>query len=86
MNDERRLILSGKSPAQVVLRWNVQRGVSVIPKSEKDARIKENFEIFDFELAESDMEAMKAADKNFRFNNPAVFCESAFNTFCPIFD
>ena len=70
----------------MVLRWNIQRGCSVIPKSEKDERIKENHDVFDFELTPSDMEAIKAADKNFRFNNPAVFCESAFNTFCPIFD
>ena len=38
----------GKSPAQVALRWNVQRGVSVIPKSVRRERMEENFDIWDF--------------------------------------
>lgn len=77
---------TGRTPAQVVLRWNLQRGVSVIPKSEREARIAENLDVFGFELSDSDMEALAGAEKGFRFNDPAVFCESAFNTFCPIFD
>ena len=39
-----------KSPAQIILRWDIQKGIITIPKSEKPERIKENFEIFDFEL------------------------------------
>jgi diketogulonate reductase-like aldo/keto reductase len=42
-----------RSPAQVVLRWGIQRGVSVIPKSSKAERIVENFSLFDFELSDS---------------------------------
>jgi D-xylose reductase len=42
----------GKSPAQVILRWHIQRGVSIIPKSSKVERIVENFSLFDFELSD----------------------------------
>lgn len=48
----------GKSVAQVSLRWNVQRGVVVIPKSVHKERIQENFNIWDFELSDKDMEAI----------------------------
>ncbi len=53
---------SGKSPAQVVLRWHIQRGDVVFPKSVTPERIEANFELFDFELGESDMEAISALD------------------------
>ncbi len=76
----------GKTPAQVVLRWNLQRGVSIIPKSEKEERIRQNLDLMDFELSEADMGDVADADKGFRFNDPGVFCEGAFNSFCPIFD
>lgn len=48
----------GKSVAQVALRWNVQRGVVVIPKSVHKERIQENFNIWDFELSDKDMETI----------------------------
>jgi 2,5-diketo-D-gluconate reductase A len=51
-----------KSIAQVVLRWLTQRGVVVIPKSVKKERIKENFNIFDFELSSKDMESIATLD------------------------
>lgn len=54
----------GKSVAQVVLRWLVQRNVVVIPKSVNKGRIIENIDIFDFELNADDMEAIKALDTN----------------------
>ena len=53
----------GKTPAQVVLRWHIQRGDIVFPKSVTPARIKENFEIFDFELGSEDVEAITALDR-----------------------
>ncbi|MGV0037943.1 aldo/keto reductase [Mycobacterium colombiense] len=53
----------GKSAAQVVLRWHIQRGDIVFPKSVTPARVKENFELFDFELDDSDMDAITALDK-----------------------
>jgi 2,5-diketo-D-gluconate reductase A len=48
----------GKSPAQVVLRWHVQHGLVVIPKSVTPSRIKENLDVFDFELSDDDMAAL----------------------------
>jgi 2,5-diketo-D-gluconate reductase A len=53
----------GKTPAQVVLRWHIQRGDIVFPKSVTPSRIKENFELFDFELGSEDMEAISALDR-----------------------
>jgi 2,5-diketo-D-gluconate reductase A len=53
----------GKSPAQVVLRWHIQRGDIVFPKSISPERMKSNFEIFDFDLDDSEMGAISALDK-----------------------
>lgn len=57
----------GKSPAQVVLRWDLQTGVITIPKSTNPGRLKENSEIFDFELSAEDMAAISALNRNQRF-------------------
>ena len=54
----------GKTAAQIVLRWNLQRNVSAIPGSSNPAHIKENTEIFDFELSDSDMKAFAALDRH----------------------
>jgi 2,5-diketo-D-gluconate reductase A len=53
----------GKSPAQVVLRWHIQRGNIVFPKSTTPSRIQENFELFDFELAGDEVARIAALDK-----------------------
>ena len=53
-----------KSVAQVILRYNVQRGIIVIPKSSHIERIKENIDIFDFTLSEEDMKAIRTLDEN----------------------
>jgi 2,5-diketo-D-gluconate reductase A len=53
-----------KTPAQVVLRWHIQRGDIVFPKSVTPSRMQENFEIFDFELDSPDMEDISALDKD----------------------
>lgn len=53
----------GKTAAQVMLRWHLQRGVIVIPKSTHKERMEENFRIFDFSLDEEDMKAIAALDK-----------------------
>ena len=54
----------GKTPAQVILRWNVQQGVIVIPKSVHRERMEENLEIWDFILDEDDMAKIASLDKN----------------------
>lgn len=51
-----------KTAAQVALRWNIQRGVVVIPKSVHEDRIKQNFDIFDFTLSQEDMEKIASMD------------------------
>jgi 2,5-diketo-D-gluconate reductase A len=53
----------GRTPAQVVLRWHIQRGNIVFPKSVTPERIRENFEIFDFELEPGDLEAIDGLDR-----------------------
>lgn len=76
----------GKSPAQIVLRWGVQRGTSIIPKTSRPERLRENIAIFDFELSPDEMNKISALDRHQRFNDPGVFCEKAFSTFFPIYE
>jgi diketogulonate reductase-like aldo/keto reductase len=56
----------GKSAAQVMLRWHLQQGRSVIPKSTKPARISENFDVFDFELSADELAAIDQLDTGIR--------------------
>lgn len=56
----------GKSPAQILLRYLLELGVSVIPKSTNANRLKSNIELFDFELTEADRSSLAALDANFR--------------------
>ena len=53
----------GKTPAQVILRWHLQRGIVVIPKSTHKERMAENFNVFDFTLSDENMKAIAALDK-----------------------
>jgi 2,5-diketo-D-gluconate reductase A len=57
---------NGKTPAQVTLRWHVQRGDIVFPKSVTRSRVEENFQIFDFELSEADMAEISGLDRGER--------------------
>ena len=75
-----------RTPAQVVLRWGLQRGTAVIPKTSKKERLIENQSLFDFELSNQEMSDISNLNVGRRFNDPGVFCESAFNTFFPIYD
>ncbi|MCI8554789.1 MAG: aldo/keto reductase [Clostridiales bacterium] len=65
-----------KTAAQVMLRWNIQRGVIVIPKSTHVERIQENFDVFDFVLSDGEMEDIAALDKEessfFSYEDPAT--------------
>ena len=56
----------GKTPAEIMLRWCVQNGLVVIPKSTHQKRLEENSHIFDFELTGDDMAELKRLDSNFR--------------------
>ena len=56
----------GRTPAQVVLRWHVQRGDVVFPKSVNRARMEENFALFDFELSDGDMATLTGLDRGER--------------------
>ena len=64
----------GKSTAQVTLRWHVQRGDVIFPKSVTRKRVEENFDLFDFELTDADVTAITALDKGERTGpDPDVF-------------
>ena len=56
----------GRTPAQVVLRWHIELGNVVIPKSVTPARIEENFQLFDFELSAEDMRKLSDLDRGER--------------------
>lgn len=66
----------GKTTAQIILRWHIQRGVVVIPKSTHKTRMVENLNVFDFELEQADMNRISALDKKqsafFSHNDPAM--------------
>jgi diketogulonate reductase-like aldo/keto reductase len=60
-----------RTPAQIILRWAVQQGISTIPKSGNSTRIKENFDIFNFELSPLDLQILNNLNENFRIvDNP----------------
>ena len=64
----------GKTPAQVILRWHLQKGYIVFPKSVTPTRIEENFQVFDFELGTDDIAAIDALDEGNRTGqNPDTF-------------
>lgn len=54
----------GKTPAQIILRWDIERGIATIPKSVRKERIEENFDVFDFHLTTEEMTAIDQLDRN----------------------
>lgn len=67
MNDETIIEIAqnhNKSVAQIILRWNIQRGVVVIPGSSNPEHISENISIFDFELTEDEMKQIEALNRD----------------------
>lgn len=77
---------TGRTVAQVLLRWGVQRGTAVIPKTSRADRMAENINVFDFELTDAQMAAISGLNQGRRFNDPGDFGEAAFNTFLPIYE
>lgn len=73
----------GKANGQVILRWLIQRGIVVIPKSVHKTRMEENFDVFDFKLSDDDMKTMNSLDKHesqfFDHRDPAAI-ESIFGS------
>lgn len=64
----------GKTPAQILLRWNVQQGIIPIPKSKNPTRLAENMAVFDFALEGEDMAALSGMDQNRRTSHdPLTF-------------
>ena len=77
---------TGATPAQVVLRWGLQRGTAVIPKTSNPQRLLENLSLSGFKLTDDEMTAISGLNQNRRFNDPGAFCEKSFNTFHSIYD
>ncbi|MFT7548882.1 MAG: D-xylose reductase [Candidatus Azotimanducaceae bacterium] len=77
---------ASKTPAQVLLRWGLQRGTALVVKSIQQSRMQENLAANDFELSDEEMAVISALNINRRFNDPGDFCEAAFGTFHPIYD
>lgn len=75
-----------KTEAQIVLRWGLQRGTSLVVKSVNTERMQENLSLDDFDLTAAEMDAISRLNINRRFNDPGDFCEAAFGTFYPIYD
>lgn len=67
---------TGKTPAQVLLRWATQRGIAVIPKSNNKDRLQQNLEVTDFDLTKSEIEEIIALDKGLRFNDPGFYLDT----------
>ena len=76
----------GRSAAQVLLRWGLQRGTAIVPKSSDHGRLRQNLDVFEFELSTTQCDAISSLNRDRRFNDPGDFGEAAFNTFLPIYE
>lgn len=75
----------GKTNVQIILRWHIQEGNVIFPKSTNPQHIKDNFDVFDFELTDGEMEKIKAVDKNIRFFNATLEQQEAqFTSWSPV--
>jgi D-xylose reductase len=75
-----------KSPAQILLRWAIQRNTFPLCKTSTESRMAENRSVLDFNLSDEEMKKIDALNQNHRYNDPGVFCELGMGTFCPIYD
>lgn len=72
---------TGKTAAQVLLRWATQRGIAVIPKSNNKDRLAQNLEVTDFDLQEDEIKAISGLDRGLRFNDPGFYLETPIPLF-----
>mmetsp|Transcript_5489 Transcript_5489/g.9054 ORF Transcript_5489/g.9054 Transcript_5489/m.9054 type:complete len:657 (+) Transcript_5489:103-2073(+) len=75
-----------KTPAQILLRWALQRNTFPLSKTLQPNRMVENRNVFDFYLPGLDMTALNGLNQNRRYNDPGAFCEPGMGTFCPIYE
>jgi diketogulonate reductase-like aldo/keto reductase len=75
-----------KSPAQILIRWALQRKTLPLCKTCTPSRMDENRNVFDFYLTYKEMKAIDGLNKSRRYNDPGDFCEPGMGTFCPIYD
>jgi D-xylose reductase len=72
---------TGKTAAQVLLRWATQRGIAVIPKSNNKDRLAQNLEVTDFDLQEDEIKAISGLDRGLRFNDPGFYLKTPLPLF-----
>jgi D-xylose reductase len=75
-----------KSPAQILIRWALQRNTMPLTKTTKAERMQENRAVFDFYITPSEMLQIDSLNRDRRYNDPGDFCEPGMGTFCPIYD
>jgi len=73
-----------KTPAQICLRWAVQRGCVIVPKTATKSRLPENIDVFNWTMTADEMKSIDALDKNQRFNDPGNYAEG-IGTFYPMY-
>jgi diketogulonate reductase-like aldo/keto reductase len=74
-----------KTPAQILLRWAIQRNTLPLSKTCTSSRMKENRKVFDFYLTGLEMRRIDSLNKNKRYNDPGDFCQG-MGTFFPLYD
>merc|ERR1712166_1733353 len=75
----------GKTTAQVALKWGVQRGCTIVPKTATLSRLPENLDVFSWTLTEDEMKIVDGLDKKQRFNDPGNYAEDGFGTYYPMY-
>lgn len=72
---------TGKTPAQVLLRWATQRGIAVIPKSNNVGRLAQNLDVVGWDLTQEEIKAISALDRGLRFNDPGFYLAKPLRIF-----
>lgn len=72
---------TGKTPAQVLLRWATQRNIAVIPKSNQQERLVQNLEAVGFDLTEAEIHSISRLDRGLRFNDPGFYLDYPLRIF-----